>query len=634
MRTLVIFAMLTSTVCAEIGDPQVKTDHPWYPGELAISNFERLAATQAAVYARETGRAVESDHDKALASWYWRNLHYAHCAEGTGDYFDAGFTASDWNREYWHGLFAHGFSLCGTTHSQWSAEMNALLGHARSRSVGVTGHSSFEVYLTGGAYGRGQWALLDHDVSTVIFDESGKRLLSIAEIKTGDKRLRDNNYQSARQNGWRIAGLYEKDVVGLYDEYASASYLSGYAGPPPTVHLRRGESLRRYANPGLEDGETFVFWGLNRRKSSGPGPARDRAWVNQPEKMHGAQRDAGSARDRVRFANAVYTYRPRFNDDSYREGVVAESEQQVTFEFNTPYVIAAQPPNDQPWAIYDDGCTEGLIVRSRRSLEVSVSTDCGQTWMTKKITDGLADFTDQAKGHKQYLVRIMASPNSLTDAALSITTVCQMNAAVIPRLRSGRNKITYAASGVALDSAGPNRDQANAHVHAGALDSADGVTLRLATPRGEPIVALFAASHNQSGNPPTPGLSYSIDYSDNRSSSWEPVISDWKIERREPEPPDLWSQSFAYGAKELEGRPQEIDVRFRNSEGKPYRRVESHLLYEVSNPTSGSVTFSWIEDGDRIRQSTHQVRSGHQEQTWAINTTGQVVTRWVEISAP
>ena len=38
------------------GDPQVKTDHPWYPGELACSTFERLQATQAEVYERVVGR--------------------------------------------------------------------------------------------------------------------------------------------------------------------------------------------------------------------------------------------------------------------------------------------------------------------------------------------------------------------------------------------------------------------------------------------------------------------------------------------------------------------------------------------------------------------------------------------------
>ena len=40
-----------------VGDPQVKTDHPWYPGELSCSTWERLFRTQAEVYRRVTGRS-------------------------------------------------------------------------------------------------------------------------------------------------------------------------------------------------------------------------------------------------------------------------------------------------------------------------------------------------------------------------------------------------------------------------------------------------------------------------------------------------------------------------------------------------------------------------------------------------
>src|SRR3712207_7347435 len=50
------------------------------------------------------------------------------------------------------------------------------------------------------------------------------------------------------------------------------------------VHLRKGESLRRYLHPGLDDGQTFVFWGMNYDTANIPGPERSNAWVNQPEK--------------------------------------------------------------------------------------------------------------------------------------------------------------------------------------------------------------------------------------------------------------------------------------------------------------------------------------------------------------
>ena len=142
---------LAGQVLADVGDPQIRTDHPWYPGELAISTFERLFATQARAYERVTGQRVDSDESKALASWFWRNTHYWHGETGRRDLWGEGLGKGKDQRlrEYWNGLFGYGFGLCGTTHSQWTAELDHLLGHARGRGVGVAGHNSFEVFLKG-----------------------------------------------------------------------------------------------------------------------------------------------------------------------------------------------------------------------------------------------------------------------------------------------------------------------------------------------------------------------------------------------------------------------------------------------------------------------------------------------------
>src|ERR1051325_6595281 len=194
---------------AGVGDPQVRTDHPWYPGELACSSFDRLAATQAEVYERVVGEKPTTDEQKALAAWLWRNTHYYHGEEGAEDVWGQGFTKGFdlRTREYWTGLFAHGFGLCGTTHSQWVAEMDALLGHGRGRGVGVTGHNSFEVFPPGGASGSGKWPLLDHDISTVIYNDEGTALLSIPEVSASWKRLTDRSFLPRKQNGWLVGGL-------------------------------------------------------------------------------------------------------------------------------------------------------------------------------------------------------------------------------------------------------------------------------------------------------------------------------------------------------------------------------------------------------------------------------------------
>src|SRR4051794_18431440 len=106
-------AFLTPTVIliaparGGVGDAQVRTDHPWYPGELACSTFERLFATQAELYRRVAGVEPRSDQDKVLASWLWRNTHYWHGEEGARDLWGLGFTGGGdlRNREYWTGLF-------------------------------------------------------------------------------------------------------------------------------------------------------------------------------------------------------------------------------------------------------------------------------------------------------------------------------------------------------------------------------------------------------------------------------------------------------------------------------------------------------------------------------------------------
>ena len=233
-----LLSSLALPAFGDVGDPQVKTDHPWYPGELSCSTFERLFATQAELYKRVTGREVKTDEDKALASWYWRNLHYWHGTEGTENLWGKGFQGGGdlRTREYWKGLFSDGYGLCGTTHSQYTAEMEYLLGHGRGRGMGVEGHNSFEVWLTGGTYGEGKWALLDHDISTVIYDESGQRLLSIPEIKADLARLADPKFKPEKQHGWLVAGLHKDDAKGVYSRYDVPS-------TSPATRARRPSSI-------------------------------------------------------------------------------------------------------------------------------------------------------------------------------------------------------------------------------------------------------------------------------------------------------------------------------------------------------------------------------------------------------
>ena len=516
-----------SAALAGSADPQIKTDHPWYPGELACSTFERLAAHQAEVWTRVVGSEPVSDQDKALAAWLWRNTHYFHGEEGAQDLWGRGFTAGGdlRTREYWLGLFGHGFGLCGTTHSQWTAEMQVLLGHNRGRGLGVAGHNAFEVFLTGGPYGEGRWALLDHDLSTVVFDPEGERLLGAEEVRADLRRLTDRKFRPERQHGWVISGLHPADAAS-YARYQTAEYFAGYAGPPPMVHLRAGETFRRYLEPGLGDERTFVFWGRNYRSGGVPGPERNLTWVNQPDAMY--KKSPGGCPGRTgqaRYGNAVYVWRPDFAGGGYREGLVSEAPGQVVLEFATPYIIAATPADESPWGVYAAGARNGLVLRGRAGCPVAVSVDRGRTWIDcGAFRDGM-DLTDHVKGRRQWRLRLGAGAAALAGSGLAITTVCQANPAVMPRLRDGANRIEFAASGRAVVSAGPEIAAASTHVVEGGFGTPT-VTLEIAVPAGATFAGVHAAAHVNSGSPPRPDVKHRIDWSADGGRTWRPVVAD------------------------------------------------------------------------------------------------------------
>lgn len=493
----------------------------------------------------------------------------------------------------------------------------------------MAGHNAFEVFLTGGAYGAGQWALLDHDLSSVIFDPTGKRLLSIREVSTDVKRLTDRKFNPQKQNGWLVCGLHPDDG-GVYEKYVTAEYLAGYAGPPPMVHLRRGETLRRYFAPGLDDGKTFVFWGRNYGTGGIPGPERAHTWVNQPQTMYGSRDGAGHKPGQARFANAVYVYRPDFKTGDYREGVVEETNERVVFEFQTPYIIGATPPNAKPWGIYDSGGRYGLVVHGKVNCAVSVSIDRGRSWQECGILNGSLDLTDYVKGRRQYFIRFGADAKSLIDSELTMTTVCQANVSTLPQLKDNGTRVTFAASQRAVVSAGPNREQARTHVVAGGFDSPS-VTLKMTSPRGEPMKELYANAQVASGNPPSPRVKYQIEFSTDDGQSWRPVVQDWTVQRRGDEPADFWSQSFCYGSvKTADTNVRSALVRFRNDGGKKYLRAEAHLVYQTPTSDATRVTFDWSDDRGPHRES-HLFPDG--EGTWELKTSGATRTRWVEFAA-
>jgi hypothetical protein len=243
------------------------------------------------------------------------------------------------------------------------------------------------------------------------------------------------------------------------------------------------------------------------------------------------------------------------------------------------------------------------------------------------------DLTDRVKGRRQYLIRFGAGATGLAGAGLTMLTNCQANAATMPHLKDGGSRVSFLASGRAVTSAGPELSLARARVVEGGFGTPN-VTMELASPRGEPALAVYGAAHIQSGNPPDPAIRYQIESSTDGGATWRPVATDWTIPRMGQEPGDFWSQSHCWGAADLPpGTTGAVRVRFRNDGGKAYLRCEAHLTYRAAGSDATEVTFAWSDDAGEHRASHRFAPSagpGGEPATWDIPTGRGVRTRWVE----
>jgi hypothetical protein len=346
--------------------------------------------------------------------------------------------------------------------------------------------------------------------------------------------------------------------------------------------------------------------------------------------MHGSRQGTGYKPGQARYANAVYTYQPNFSNGDYREGVVAENDRQVVFEFYTPYIIAATPANDKPWGIYEPGCRNGLVLHGKATGRVSVSIDQGHTWQDGgAFVDGL-DLTEQVKGYRQWFLRFEAPAGALAGSGLTIRTVCQASVGVLPRLPDGESTVTFAASGRALVCAGPTKSQAASHIVAGAFDSPS-VTLQLASPRGEPALGIYASAQVASGNPPRPNVKQQVDYSLDGGRTWKSIVKEWTFPRLGEEPGDFWSQSFCYGSSDLpKGAAGSVQIRFRNNAGQKYLRAEATLSYATASQDATRVAFEWTDPTGR-HSATH-LFAANDLSPWRLATGQNVQTRSVELS--
>ena len=167
----------------------------------------------------------------------------------------------------------------------------------------------------------------------------------------------------------------------------------------------------------------------------------------------------------------------------------------------------------------------------------------------------------------------------------------------------------------------------------GRLDSPN-VTVELATPRREKAGRLYVGAAMASGNPPDPGLRFQVDASTDAGKSWQPVVKDWHVVRRAPEAPDFFALGTLWGEVELKDVEGPVRARFSNTAGRPFLRVEEHLVYKVRKQGPTEVTFAWKEAGGPLKTGSHTYApSDKEDSSWTIRTGRDVSTIWVEESA-
>ena len=209
--------------------------------------------------------------------------------------------------------------------------------------------------------------MLDHDTSTVIFNLAGTALLSIPErsrpINVTSRTFKPNDSTA----GW-YRGCIPTTLLAFTLVTISAAYLSGYAGPPPMVHLRRGETLRRYLTPGLEHGKTFVFWVCNYNRGKIQGRNAISLGSNQLRRNAWSRDGTDGTIGRALWQRCLHlSARVLERQLSRKESLTRVTTSDIRVP-DSLFDRSATPPNSKPYGIYETGCKNGLVLRGKASV--------------------------------------------------------------------------------------------------------------------------------------------------------------------------------------------------------------------------------------------------------------------------
>lgn len=484
---------------AQVGDPQLRTNHQYFPGELAMSTPAR--AVNHAMVAGRGSVGSTSNRDKLIRLFLWRSETFAHNYSPAvynlpgvqpnplaGNQLMTDFDAM-------RTLFSYGFGLCGTNH----AHMRVFAEQAgwQSRRRGLVGDTGHELLVDG------KWRYVNTDQYTLHFqsNSSAAHFASLDEVINTNHhfvewnpdlglgyRLPQANTHDSYQDFAGQTGIVRNRSLQWRDYYANvwkvpaggsiAMYGEGFTATPIVVRLRRGEKFTRYFDPNGAVSELglagTVWWGFNSNNGASPkGPLTTYSFVQNAPARDEVPGGVEESRKNARFGNAVFDWEPNLNLGEHNDGAVATTgslqfgtalprlrssgASSLTLSQYTPYTIGGRPSDGvDPAKSASDGAV--LYGTATGSIPVQVSVNAGATWASVGTLSSMTtrlDFTNTVKGRNHYLVRLSFDNGEGLDT-LRLRTIGIMNPGVYPTLRSGSSTINYAAGNVgALDLSPP-----------------------------------------------------------------------------------------------------------------------------------------------------------------------------------
>lgn len=464
----------------QAGDPQLRTDDPYFPGEGALSTPAKCL--QAAWAAPRGSLGSATNREKLIRLFLWRAEHFAHL-NSPETYALPGLTPNPsapnsllTDYDGMRGLFSYGWGLCGTNHAQMRVFTEAAGWTDRRR--GLQGDTGYEIYADGG------WRYYNTDQYTLHFlsNDPAAHFASLDQVVSTNHRylewnpdlglgyrLPQANTHGSYQNFTGVTGTVPNRSQQWRDYYANVwnipaadsikMYGEGYTATPVAIRLKRGETFTRWLAPTGAVTELGLagpaWWGTN-----GVTPYAEWSFIQNAPARDEIAGGAEESRGQSRHGNVCFDWTPNLAAGEHLDGALAVTgtltaggspalaaigPATLVLHQYTPYTIAARPVggSDPALAALDGALLQATAVGN---VGVELSTNAGMTWTSIGNLAGTAsiDFTDAVKGRNQYLLRL-SFDNAEGLNSLRLRTLGVMSQAVYPNLKSGTTQVSYSA---------------------------------------------------------------------------------------------------------------------------------------------------------------------------------------------